>query len=222
MVKIERTQTPPASLEIEAKKANGSYSENDVWELLTKDFHNKCYLCENNKATSVEIEHLVPHKDNTKLKFDWNNLFFSCAHCNSMKNKREYDGRILDCSKVDPENYLLQMIKDGHVCVEPLNDYKDDMNILLTAKLLTECFENKNTGARIHECQVIFDELTRNMNVLYRTLASYRKKPTAKFLGTLRAMLNRTYKFSGFSRTYVRLHLDEYPDLAEFVQTDNV
>ena len=34
MVKIERTPTPPKSLAIESQKAQGSYSEPDVIELL--------------------------------------------------------------------------------------------------------------------------------------------------------------------------------------------
>ncbi len=220
MVKIERTPTPPASLAVESAKANGSYGKPDVWKQLREDFHGKCYLCENDKATSVEIEHLIPHKGDKNLKFDWNNLFFSCAHCNSMKNKREYDGKILDCCRTEPEACLNQNLRDGHVAVEPLEDYRDDETVCQTAKLITECFECKDTGARVHESQVIFEELSGTMNVLYRTLTAYKVKPEGKPLRTLRAMLNRSYKFSGFSRTYVRLHLAEYPDLAEYVRLE--
>ena len=38
--------------------------------------------------------------------------------------------------------------------------------------------------------------------------------------GTLRAMLKRSYRFSGFSRTYGRTHLDEYPSLEEYVRLE--
>ena len=168
----------------------------------------------------MEIEHLGPHKGNKKLKFDWNNLFFSCAHCNSMKNKREYDRKILDCCRKDPERYLIQSLLDGHVSVVPQEGYGDDETVLQTAKLITECFECKNTGARVFESQVILDELSGTMNVLYRTLATYKVKPEGKPLGTFRAMLKRSYKFSGFSRTYIRTHLDEYPSLEEYVRLE--
>ena len=220
MVKIERTPTAPASLALESTKANGSYSKPDVWEQLREDFHGKCYICENDKATSVEIEHLVPHKGNKELKFDWNNLFFSCAHCNSMKNKSEYDGKILDCCQKEPERYLRQSLLDGHVSVVPQEGYGNDETVLQTAKLITECFECKNTGARIYESKVILDELSETMNVLYRALAAYKVEPDGKPLRTLRAMLKRSYKFSGFSRTYVRTHLDEYPSLEEYVRLE--
>lgn len=217
MVKIERTKTPPPSLALEAAKANGSYSNDDVWEQLQKDFGKKCYLCEYDRATSVEIEHLIPHKGDKALKFDWENLFFSCAHCNSMKNVRSYDGKILNCCEKDPEKYLIQKLENGHVHVAPYAEYQADESTVFTAQLLTECFEKRNTKARIHECQVIVDELTKTMDVLYRTLDAYKKMPEGKPLRTLRAMLDRSYKFAGFSRTYVRMHLDEYPALAQYV-----
>lgn len=64
-------------------------------------FHRKCYICENKSASSFQIEHLRPHKRNADLKYDWNNLFWSCAHCNNLKNAG-YEP-ILDYSQVDVE-----------------------------------------------------------------------------------------------------------------------
>lgn len=39
MVKVERSQTPPASLAIEKQKASGSYTEPDVIKQLSQDFN---------------------------------------------------------------------------------------------------------------------------------------------------------------------------------------
>ena len=41
----------------------------------------------------AQVEHLLPHLDGKypKRKFDWNNLFWSCGHCNNVKNQRIYD-----------------------------------------------------------------------------------------------------------------------------------
>ena len=55
------------------------------------------------------------------------------------------------------------------------------------------------------------------MTVLYRTLEEYSQSQTVKSERTLRGMLNRNYKFAGFTRTYVRLNLERYPDLAELI-----
>ena len=86
-----------------------------------------------------------------------------------------------------------------------------------TAQLVTECFERANTGIRVVECQTRVDALQKTMNALFRSLNSYRKRPTPRTLRALRGMLSRSYKFAGFTRAYVREHLEDYPQLEEFV-----
>ena len=108
MVKVERTLPAPASLLTESRKENGNYALIDVVQQLRQDFHDKCYVCEMKNLQDPQIEHLLPHK-NGKYKereFDWKNLFWSCGHCNSVKNQKKYEGRILDCCEVDPEKAL--------------------------------------------------------------------------------------------------------------------
>lgn len=148
MIKIERTPTAPPSLETEKAKNGGSYRKADVIDQLEQDFNGKCYLCEIDQLQSVEVEHLKPHKGDAELKFDWNNLFYSCAHCNSVKNKADYDGMVLDCCAVDPEKLFEQKLQDGVVSVCPLCQ---DAKARVTAQLIVECFEQRNTGIRVVE-----------------------------------------------------------------------
>ena len=117
MIKIERTPTAPPSLAVESKKACGSYREPDVIEQLKKDFHGKCYICELDDLTDIQVEHLLPHH-NRRIKervFDWNNLFYSCPHCNNIKKESKYDEKILDCCVEDPEKYTGRYISIGPV-----------------------------------------------------------------------------------------------------------
>ena len=109
MVKVERSFPAPKSLAMEAKKKDGSYSGMDVVERLKEDFNNKCYICELKDLQDPQIEHLLPHKNRKYLerKFDWNNLFWVCGHCNNVKNQAKYDEGILDCCNQDPENAIL-------------------------------------------------------------------------------------------------------------------
>lgn len=137
---------------------------------LHRDFRGKCYLCEIDQLQSVEVKHLKSHhngKDRDRM-FDWNNLFYSCSHCNSVKNKKKYEDCILDCCQVDPEEYI---------------------------------------------CQELVDGLQRTMTVLYRSLKAYKEDPTMKNLRTVRGLINRNHRFAGFTRTYVRTHINEYPAL---------
>ena len=82
MVRVKRSMPAPESLEIEKNKASGSYEKTDVVERLRKDFHNKCYICEMDNLQDPQVEHLRPHFNgkNIDLKFDWNNLFWSCGY----------------------------------------------------------------------------------------------------------------------------------------------
>ena len=108
MIHVTRSPEAPASLAVESKKKSGSYREPDVVARLVEDFHCKCYLCETAPVTDCEVEHLVPKQGGNRpeVKFDWNNLFFSCRHCNSVKNQNKYDGLILDCCREEPEAQL--------------------------------------------------------------------------------------------------------------------
>lgn len=214
MVKIERTPTPPPSLATEREKASGSYRGPDVIEQLFQDFHGKCYLCEIDELQSVEVEHLHPHGGNTELKFAWDNLFYSCAHCNSIKNQNKYHDMVLNCCEVEPEALLSQELVNGHVEVKPLNDSPD---VVMTAMLITECFEKQNTEIRVIESETRVKALSQTMNVLYKWLGKYKENPSTRTLRTLKSLLDRTSKFAGFTRNYVRTHLDEYPDLREVV-----
>ena len=87
-------------------------------------------------------------------------------------------------------------------------------------RLLTECFEKTNTGIREMECAVRVKKLEETMTLLYKTLDEYVTLGTPKSERTLRAMLNRNYRFAGFTRTYVRKNLNRYPALAELVQLE--
>lgn len=216
MVKIERTPEAPVSLAIEKEKANGKYNLPDVVDLLYHDFHEKCYLCEIDKLQSSEVEHLNPHHNGLykDRKFDWHNLFLSCRHCNAVKNQSKYDENVLDCCQTDPETIVMQELIEGHVRVTPLNNSAEANT---TAMLITECFELTNTGIRTKECEVRLKALQRVFTVLCTQLERYRANKSTQTERTLRGMLDRSYKFAGFTRTYVRTHIEEYPELAQYV-----
>ena len=89
MIKVERKSSEKAEKAIESlrreKARSGSYNTPEVNAALREMFHGKCYICENKQITSYQIEHLVSHRGNADLKYDWNNLFLACAHCNNTK-----------------------------------------------------------------------------------------------------------------------------------------
>ena len=122
MIKIERSYPVPASLAIEAKRKSGNYEQPDVIEQLKRDFYEKCYICGMGDLQDPEVEHLLPHKNGAypDRKFDWDNLFWSCGHCNSIKKRTEYDEMILDCCKNDPEEFLSFELDENNVTLQPI------------------------------------------------------------------------------------------------------
>ena len=108
MIKIERKETEKTKQAIadlqKASENESSYNIESVNQALKEIFHGKCYICENKAVTSYQIEHLVPHRGDKTLKYDWKNLFWSCAHCNNIKSDK-YEP-ILDCTKEPVEKMI--------------------------------------------------------------------------------------------------------------------
>lgn len=218
MVKIERSLTPPLSLSVESQKSNGSYSERDVVRQLKEDSHDKCYICELKYLSDPEVEHLKPHynRKRKELVFDWNNLFYSCRHCNLVKTASKYDDKILDCCAVDPEEVMDHVFLDGHV---EIHSKSQDEMVQMTADLIQTCFELRNTGIREAACQYRIKELAETMSILYKILKKHKDNPEAqRYQRSLNEMLNRSSQFAAFKRGYVRKHLGDYPDLENMVR----
>ena len=218
MVKVERTFPAPISLEIEKQKKSGSYSEPDVIEQLKKDFHNKCYVCELADLQDPQIEHLLPHKNGEypERKFDWNNLFWACGHCNGVKNQKKYDDGILDCCREDPEQLIRFYLNEKDVMV--MADSTENPKAMLTAELIQEVFCIRNTGMRVYKSSYRLRMLRMEMNALYDNLEKIKENPESKVvLRKLKALLRRESAFAAFKRCYVREHLEKYPMLAEYL-----
>lgn len=208
MIKIERSFPAPASLEIMKKKNRWDYTSKDLTERLQSDFHDKCYICGLKELQSPQIEHLRPHKNGKypERKFDWNNLFWACGHCNRIKNNNKYDEGIIDCYKCDPELRLVFKLEDMKVYVYAQN--KNDAEAVKTAELIYETFNFYNTGIRECESNAIYKKLTEQMDLLYTVLEEYVKAPGSKDIqNKLKALLRQESAFAVFKRNYIRDHL---------------
>lgn len=220
MVKVERSFPAPSSLTEEAKKKQGSYEKPDVVAQMKQDFHNKCYICELKNLQDPQVEHLLPHKNGTYLdrKFDWENLFWCCGHCNGVKNQNKYDQGIVDCCKVDPEGLINFGFENNSIKLESKSCLKDD-KVERTISLIWEVFNLNNTGMRVYKSAMRFKELQKEMNLLFDNLEALRLQPDSKIiLRKLKVLLKRESAFAAFKRSYVRAHLLEYPVLEDFIK----
>ena len=70
MVKLTKSALPP-DVTIDSEQ---DYRKSEVFDILVEDCHRKCYICED-KPTTINVEHIVPHRNDPALKFCWDNLF---------------------------------------------------------------------------------------------------------------------------------------------------
>lgn len=214
MVRIERKYTEKAkaaiaSLAAEKAKKNGNYNTPEVNEALAETFHKKCYICENRNVTSWEIEHLQPHHGNKDLKFDWNNLFWACRHCNNTKS--DTYAPILDCTKVDVDDYIAFRLKvhldPDSLTFEPVERSFATEN---TCRLLNDSHYG-NTSQKKMEGKIIRKRIIGALFELEQYIRDYNdtsgelKKDTA---AKIMLDLKNTSEFAAFKRWYIRDHPD--------------
>ena len=218
MVKVERSFPAPESLAEEAKKASGKYDKPDVIERLKRDFHNKCYICEMKDLQDPNVEHLLPHHNGkySERKFDWENLFWACGHCNGVKNNGKYDEGIVDCCRQDPEEYLDFQLDNDNVVISVKKS--DDQIYKRTALLIRETFSLKNTGMRTYTSDERLRLLQKEMTLLYGQLEKLHNSSNHTIiLRTIGSLLRRETAFAAFKRCYVRMHAEEYPQLQKYL-----
>jgi len=208
MVYLEKSQPTPASLEEEKNKANGTYRTPEVLERLKIDFKNKCYICELKEPVTINIEHFIPHKGDRNLMFDWNNLFYSCGHCNN--TKKEEFCNMLNCTKQtdNVENRLKYIFKPfpyESVQIEALDTSSETQ----TTKELLLAVYNGTTPLKLIESANLRNRLLGEIMEFQRLLFDYFTDTNSEeqqqyFLRKIRAHINRASNFTAFKRWIIK------------------
>ncbi|WP_341851821.1 hypothetical protein [Vibrio vulnificus] len=169
MFNVVRNEPVPLSLAGKQK-----YDSEDVWKALNTVFHKKCYICETSEPQDINVEHFVPHEGNENLKFDWNNLYFSCGRCNNIKLTK-YDD-LLDCC--DPNIDVVRAIKHLPPSTPfakqlPIEAQHDDDKTKLTAELLDRVFNSKHTPNKAVSSSFLRHKVFNQYNLLLKQLNNY-------------------------------------------------
>ena len=225
MVRFERRDTVKAqlavaSLEREKKKPSGTYNTPEVNAALKEMFYDKCYLCEQKGLTSRAIEHRVPHQGNLDLKFDWNNLFLVCTHCNNIKGSRY--NNILDCSQVAVDSKIA-FRKHGYWGVPEYLEFvplSDDEETKSTVALLEEIYQG-HTAQKSEEAKMICRKVQRAMSDFKNCVREYEESDGEDKLDALdliKKELRPSSEFTAFKRWLIRDAIDKYPELQQYCQ----
>ena len=222
MINLTKSQPPPASLAHQKQLLSGTYRQQDVYDRLRNDFHEKCYLCES-KLMSINIEHFQSHKGDRDLEFDWDNLFLSCVHCNSSKGVR-YDN-ILNCT--NPLHPILDWI---HFRSSPFP--KSDViitsvvgtpNVLInnTIELLNLIYEG-NTPAKRIESELIKEALCEELNQFLEVIRAFYKdgcseESKIQLRTEIRRFLSPKTVFTAFKRCVIKDSVRLLKDFGELL-----
>ena len=157
MIRLNRPECPnPQALENEDYK----YRENK--QALRHASHDKCMYCES-KISHIDyahVEHIKPKADNKfpELKFDWDNLGYSCPKCNNAKSdKYDINTPFIDPYAENPEEYIFVF---GSLLFPRNGSERGDLTI-------SEI--ELNRGDLIEKRQTRIDNITKTLKVCFRT-----------------------------------------------------
>jgi len=223
MIRIERKVTDKSRKAVEslrkAKATNASYNTPEVNAALREMFHGKCYLCENKQSTSYQIEHLISHHGNTELKYNWNNLFWVCAHCNNTKLDK-YEP-IIDCTKKNVEE-AIAFRKKGYFGTEEelvFDQLEPNVETENTIHLLQDVYYGTTPQKEV-EGKILRRTLRKELSQFKEYVREYQEaeeeeKEDLKCL--LKQQLGDSSPFAAFKRWLIRDNKEAYPELLIYI-----
>jgi hypothetical protein len=223
MIYNQKTQPAPVSLAIEKLKVSGSYSREDVLIQNKIDFRNKCYLCEDKEPNAINTEHFLPHRGNVNLKFDWDNLFFCCSHCNNTKlDKVKYDN-ILNCTVVGDavETNIKYHLKPFPKEMVSLVHVANDIKTLNTVDLLLEIYNGTTPLKKLESSNLrtkILKEILLFQDVLLKYCDdTYTDEEKAEFKNTIIRYLRPSSSFTAFKKWIIRDNEGLMADFSSYI-----
>lgn len=155
MFYVKRSYPGPSDL------SKNIYNSPQIVSELRRIFNDKCYLCERKGLIDAEVEHFIPHGNKEELKYGWDNLFYVCSRCNSIKSDTHID--LLDCTS-DKINVFEEIKHFAYECAAGrvsviASSENPDPKVINTVRLLDLCFNSVNTGHRETAKEFLLEEI---------------------------------------------------------------
>jgi hypothetical protein len=193
----------PAGVKI---KSEQDYRTDPVFSIIRNDCYNKCYICEEKGPTGLEVEHRVSQSFNPSRKYDWNNLFLSCRHCNHVKGSQYND--ILDCTQVDPEDYIALSLETGLYEKVIIAKKGETNGIDDTINLLNKVYNGESTIILNAECENLRNQVLSELQLFQQMIEEYREEHDMglkqAFYRKITESLMRSSNFAAFKREMIR------------------
>jgi uncharacterized protein (TIGR02646 family) len=187
-----------------APKIGSTYNSKEVINRVEKDFHNKCYICEEKEPKDINIEHFIAHQGDDRLRLDWNNLFLSCAHCNNVKLDKY--NNLLNCTDIDDRVDLAI-----HYYCNPMPKERAVFKVLIasqkatqTVELLNRCYNGEHTAQKRLESSNLRVKLIKEIRVFQELIFEYEDFESDITLEKIKFHLSNKSPFTAFKRWIIR------------------
>lgn len=199
---VRLTKRPlPEGITIESEQ---DYRKGEVLITLAEDCNMKCYICED-KPTTINVEHIVPHRNDIALKYAWTNLFIACGHCNSIKGMKF--NNIIKPTECEPEDHIALSVEIMENMIEKVvvEALSTDCSTLQTAELLNFVYNGGTTDIKDIECSNLRNHhLLPNLRIFLQYIRNYLEEPNLGYDEIIRNEIDRSSAFAAFKRKIVR------------------
>ncbi|MFL4401206.1 HNH endonuclease [Citrobacter portucalensis] len=186
------------------------YNSPEIVDQLRGIFYDKCYLCEQGDLSDPEVEHFLPHGGSDELLYGWDNLFYSCSRCNSIKSNTHVN--LLNCASNDVDVFeeiihLAGNSVNGIIDVRPSSD-EPTQETLNTVELLRKCYNSENTGFRGITKENLMEKIQNDFayyTELRMVLANLRstEEQIIQAIDRMKVICRPSYPFSVFWRWHI-------------------
>ena len=207
MVKMKKSLLPEGVV----IKSPKDYQDGVVFRILLDDCYHKCYICEH-KPIPPEVEHILTHKGDEKLKYAWENLLYSCVYCNRVKNQPKFYDGILDPTKTDPEEYIelcMEYNEDLREKIVIVKKVKDDHLVDITVDLLDLVYNNFSTDNKREASVNLRNIVSKDIATFMSYINIYLQNPDNVIAcEIINDEISRESEFAAFKRQIIRNNKD--------------
>ena len=200
MFKIERTPKPEKY----------SIASDEFFEIMVKDCHDKCYICEQTDFMDAEKEHIVAREKNRDLKNDWNNILLSCSTCNGIKGTKH----IIDCTNIDPQEYMELRYEsntlefDEYILVDVKDKGKNIEFLYETIDILKQAYNSSKPANAKRATKCLRSKVNKDLAEFRKNIETYTSETDdilkKRHFGKIKQLIQLNVQFSAFKRQIIK------------------
>jgi HNH endonuclease len=189
------------------------YTDFAIADKVKKDFHYKCYLCEEASARHLEIDHFFPKSLFPEQTHYWDNLFSGCSKCNKIKSSvfnTDPGKHILNCCTEDVEAAITLRYNLFDSSVTIIANEEEDKKIN-TFDLLNRIYNGVGTSSMSYF--YLRDAVASQLAELRKKVDDYRDYPSVENKQKIKDFLSRKSAFTAIKRTLINDFNPEFTEL---------